>query len=103
MASSPVFDKTCEELEARTGLDRLAVRGTVRIGLKSAGLDVDSVDATQMGIVLKKVLPSELETRGVADAETVCTAITTALAGQHFDVATDRAGAAAATIGRLGS
>jgi len=103
MATSPVFDMTCEELEARTELDHLAVRGTVRIGLKAAGLDVESVDATQMGVVLGKVLPTELKSRGVPDPEAICSAIIAALGGKHFDVAIDRAGAAASTIGRLGS
>ena len=103
MARSSVFDKTCEELEARTALGRLAVRGTVRIGLKAAGLDVESVDAKQMGVVLERLLPGELESRGVADARELCATVARLLAGQHFDVALDRSGAAASAIGRLGS
>jgi hypothetical protein len=66
-AESAAFDRTCEELEERTDLDRLEARGTVRIALKGAGLDGASVDPAQMAIVLRKVLPSELETRGIAD------------------------------------
>ena len=53
VSDSPVFDRTCDELEQRTTLDRLAARGTVRIALKSAGLEVTSVDAAQMGVVLR--------------------------------------------------
>jgi hypothetical protein len=98
-----VFEKTCAELEERTSLDRLAVRGTVRIALKDAGLDAQSVDPTQMRIVLGRVLPGELERRGIDDAAAVCEAIVKALAGLTFEVGEDRAGAAADAIGRFGS
>ncbi len=64
---------------------------------------MESVDATQMGIVLRKVPPEELESRGVADPEQVCEATAEVLARGSFDVAPDRAGSAAATIGRFGS
>ena len=101
--SSPVFDRTCEELERLTTLDRLAARGTVRLGLKSAGLDVESVDAAQMSVVLRRVLPGELETRGVADAARVCDAIADTLAGMKIAVTPDRASRAAATVARFGS
>ena len=103
MADSPVFDRSCAELEQRTGLDRLAARGTVRIALKSAGLDVAGVDAAQMVVVLRKVLPAELSTRGIGDATAVCDAIADVLAETHFEVTPDRAGEAAATIARFGS
>lgn len=103
MADSPVFDRTCDELERRTGLDRLAARGTVRLALREAGLDVASVDPKQMDVVLKKVLPAELERRGVSDAAAVCAAIGETLAGTTFDVARDRAGEAADKVARLGS
>ena len=64
--SSPVFDKTCEEIEQRTSLERIEVRGTVRIGLKAAGLDAIGVYGAQMAVMLRKLLPKELEARGVA-------------------------------------
>lgn len=104
MADSPVFEKTCQELEQRTSLDRLAVRGTVRLGLKAAGLDAASVDAAQMGTVLRKVLPGELEARGIDHPQQLCEELADALAGMRFEAAaTDRAGAAASTIARFGS
>lgn len=103
MADSPVFEHTCRELEQRTGLDRLAARGTVRIALRNAGLDVASVDATQMGVVLRRVLPKELGSRGVEDGEALCEAILAGLEAGSFDVAPDRAGAAASTLARFGS
>ena len=103
MADSPVFDRTSEELEQRTPLERLEVRGTVRIALKAAGLDVQSVDAAQMGVVLRKVLPKELETRGVGDAAALCEEIAAAIEDMVFEAPADRTKAAAATMSRLGS
>ncbi len=103
MPDSPVFDHACGELERRTSLDRLSARGTVRIAVRSAGLDVSSIDVPQMQVLLRKVLPGELESRGVPEGRTVCEEIARALDGMRFDVARDRAGAAAETLARFGS
>jgi hypothetical protein len=103
VADSSVFDRVCSELEARTSLDRLAVRGTIRIALKNAGLDAASVDAAQMGVVLRKLVPAELAARGVGDAAALCERIAEEIAGLRSDGARDRAAEAAATIGRFGS
>ena len=75
MADSEVFDFVCDELEQRTSLDRLEARGTVRLALKQAGLDARSVDARQMSVVVTKVIPGELESRGVESAAQHCSAI----------------------------
>ena len=83
MADSPVFDRTCEELEQRTHLERLEVRGTVRIALKAAGLDAQSVDAEQMSVVLRRVLPDEFETRGVDDAAARCEEVAASIPRTH--------------------
>ena len=72
MADSAAFDWTCQALEASTPLDRLESRGTVRIALKSAGLDAASVLPSQMRVVLEKLMPGELSARGVEDAEAIC-------------------------------
>jgi hypothetical protein len=103
MARSPVFERTCEELEQRTSLDRLASRGTVRIALRVAGLDPESVDAAQMAVVLGRVLSQELEGRGVAEVERICSEIAAVISAQTFEVPSDRAGAAAKAIARFGS
>jgi hypothetical protein len=103
VADSPVFDRVCTELEARTSLDRLAVRGTIRIALKNAGLDAAAVDAAQMGVVLRKLVPAELAARGVAGAPALCERIAEEIAGLRTDGVRDRAAEAAATIGRFGS
>jgi hypothetical protein len=72
MADSPAFDWICKELESVTSLDRLESRGTIRLALRSAGLDADSVLPDQMRVVIEKLLPRELSIRGVANAETLC-------------------------------
>ncbi len=80
MADSEVFDFVCEELEKRTSLDRLEARGTVRITLKQAGLEARSVSAQQMGVAVEKLLPGELGSRGIDEADQLCSAIKAALA-----------------------
>jgi hypothetical protein len=81
MADAPAFDWVCGELERRTSLDRLEARGTVRIALKEAGLDSRSLTPEQMKVVLEKVLPKELGTRGIDDAESVCRTLATDVMG----------------------
>ena len=72
VADSPAFGWTCEELERETDLDRLEARGTVRIALKSSGLEAGSVLPDQMRVVIERVLPGELIARGVTGAEAIC-------------------------------
>ncbi len=72
MADSTAFEWLCHELESATSLDRLEARGTVRITLKQAGLNSGSVSADQIPVVLRRVLPGELSSRGIDDAEAIC-------------------------------
>ncbi len=72
MPSSAAFDHVCTGLEQNSILDRLEARGTVRIALKAAGLDAANVAPQQMSVVLEKVLPGELEARGLEDPGTIC-------------------------------
>jgi hypothetical protein len=81
MADSAVFDFVCDKLEQATQMDRLAVRGTVRIALKQAGLEARAVTAQQMGVVLERLLPAELASRGVDGGEALCTKIRSGLSG----------------------
>jgi hypothetical protein len=69
------FDFAAERLEHHTSLDRLEARGTLRIALKIAGLTAESVTAGQLCVVFEKLMPGELETRGVSDAASVCSAV----------------------------
>ena len=81
MADSAAFEFACNHLEARTSLDRLAARGTVRIALKQAGLEARSITAEQMAVVAQKILPTELGSRGIEGVEELCQAIVAGLRG----------------------
>jgi hypothetical protein len=104
VADPTVFDFTAERLEQSTSLDKLAARGTVRLALKAAGLDPGAVDSRQMLVVLKSIMPHELQRRGVEDAVAVCQGIAEALAKAGLSAgASDAADRAAAIFARLGS
>jgi len=79
MADSAAFDFVCGELERGTSLDRLEARGTVRLALKEAGLEARSVSPDQIAVVVEKLLPSELEARGIGDAAALCARIRSGL------------------------
>ncbi len=79
MADSKAFTTLCEQLESSSTLDRLEARGTVRLALKQAGLEAGQVTASQLVVVVQKVLPNELRTRGVDDADSVCQQLATLL------------------------
>lgn len=82
MAAS-IFELVAEELERRTDLAKLEARGTVRLALKEAGLDARTVTAEQMSVMLEKVMPDEMRSRGVEQPESICQAIITALKSNH--------------------
>lgn len=75
MADSAAFELVCEALEQDTQLDRLESRGTLRLALKQAGLAAADVTGDQLSVVLRKILSSELESRGVSDPARVCAAL----------------------------
>lgn len=75
MASSPAFEWLCNSLESATDFDRLEARGTVRIALKRAGLEAVGLTATHAQVVIEKLMPEELEGRGVADAASICSGL----------------------------
>ena len=72
MAESDAFGVVCDHLERSTSLDRPAARGTVRLALKEAGLDPESVTPEQMAVVTEKVLPAELQSLRISDVEGHC-------------------------------
>ena len=78
MADSTAFVVLCEALENESTLDRLEARGTIRLALRQAGLDARSVTAAQLTVVVEKILPTELETRGVESD--VCPRLVSSLA-----------------------
>ncbi len=67
-----LFDAAAKALEDHTGLDRLSARGTLRLSLKQAGLDPQKLSVLQLRAVFEKLMPRELEARGVADAAGAC-------------------------------
>jgi len=82
-----LFDFAADRLEHHAGLDRLEARGTLRIALKAAGLEPKNLTGDQLQVVFEKVMPGELDSRGVSDVRDVCAAVLVDLA---------RAGGAAA-------
>ena len=80
MAASEVFDWVAAQLVERTPLSRLEARGTVRLVVRDAGLNPETVAAFQMKIVLTRLMPAALEKRRIPDAKALCTAIADTLA-----------------------
>lgn len=75
MADSPVFEFVCGEIERRTSLGRLESRGTVRLALKEAGLAASAVSVREMQVVLERLLPAALTSRGIEGSADLCAAI----------------------------
>ena len=76
-----IFEFVADALEQASDLDKLEARGTLRIALKQAGLDAHRVSPAQMVVVLGRVLPVQLTSRGVDHAESVCRSLTAKLKG----------------------
>ncbi len=70
-----VFDLATKELGRHTGWSPLVARGTLRIALKAGGLKPETVTPDQLRVVLEKLMPRELELRGVGDPLPVCAAV----------------------------
>ena len=70
-----LFDCAAEKLESLTDLDRLEARGTLRIGLKEAGLDAKTLSLPQLEAVFDKVMPQQLKLRAVDDAQAICSSV----------------------------
>ncbi len=73
--AADLFDFAAERLEHHTGFSQLEARGTLRIALKVAGLDPSAFTAGQLRVVFEKVMPGELDSRGVSDVQDVCAAV----------------------------
>ncbi len=80
MAKSAAFEAVADALEETTSLNRIEARGTVRIALREAGLDAASVTTAQLAVVVAKLLPGELRSRGIPDEELRCREISQRLA-----------------------
>ena len=89
MATGTVFEFVAEELERSTDFDKLEARGTVRLALRQSGLDARTVGGDQMAVVLTRVLPGELMTRGGDGPESVCEGTLQALKSSELGGASD--------------
>ena len=78
--AADLFDFATERLKHHAGFDRLAARGTLRIALKAAGVEPKNLTRAQLQVVFEKVMPGELDRRGVSDVRDVCAAVLTDLA-----------------------
>ena len=85
MNFSPAFTWTCGEIERATSLSELVARGTVRLALKQAGLEAQSVSGDEMAIVLREILPRELAARAVPSPEKLCSDIALRIRGRNFE------------------
>jgi hypothetical protein len=79
MSTSPIFEWLCTELVRRGPLDLPQSRGTVRLALKDAGLEPRTLTKDQTFVIIERVLPHELQVRGVANAVSLCTGLGQAL------------------------
>lgn len=70
-----LFDFAAQKLEQHSGFSELEARGTLRIAVKSAGLEAKSLTVAELGVVFEKLMPGELEQRGVEDTLSVCAAV----------------------------
>ena len=73
--SETIFDLAAEKLEAHSNLDKLEARGTLRLALKTAGLDANALSIAQLEVVMNEIMPGELERRDVHKPESVCRAV----------------------------
>lgn len=80
MSEASSFAHVSETLESKTRMSRLEARGTVRLALKEAGLDASSVTARQMSVVVERILPAELQSRDIGDADSICRDLVRSLA-----------------------
>jgi hypothetical protein len=72
--ATALFDIAAERLGESSDMERLTARGTLRLALKQAGLDTDNLTIPQLRTVFEKLMPKELEARGVVDAAASCRA-----------------------------
>ncbi|MCG8591352.1 MAG: hypothetical protein MJE66_18820 [Proteobacteria bacterium] len=85
MADSPLFEFVANALEQETGFTQLEARGTLRLALREAGLNGASATRSQMIVVIEKILPGELRSRGIEAPEEKAQTLLRGLAGARFE------------------
>jgi hypothetical protein len=81
MQAADPFQFVCDRLGERVQLDRLALRGAVRLALKAAGFEPRGVQPSQMAVVVTRMLPKELTACGVSDPEPLCAKLAAEVSG----------------------
>jgi len=99
--STTLFDHAADRLESNTPLSRLEARGTLRIAVKEAGLDVNKLTLDGLTAVFERVMPAELEARGIDAAATTCSAVMAEIA-RTADISTAPVENSDAVFRRLG-
>ncbi len=82
MAEARIIDWVVGALERATSLGRPAARAAVRSVLERALYTPEAVGASQMQLLIERLLPSEIRRSGVADADRVCQRLAAELAAQ---------------------
>jgi hypothetical protein len=100
--ATAIFDIAAERLEESTDMDRLAARGTLRIALKHAGLEVQKLTISQLKAVFEKLMPKELEARGVIDAAATCNTVIANIASAASEAGSTSANSTDEIFKRLG-
>jgi hypothetical protein len=85
VAGSSSFEALCAELASAQGMDRWTARGTLQLALMDAGLDKATVSATQLGVVVERLLPRQLQSHAGVDVSTVCARLRDLLALEAAD------------------
>ena len=75
------FQFVCDRLGECVTLDRLALRGAVRLALKAAGFEPRGVRPSEMAVVVSRMLPKELASCGIADPEAMCAKLAADVSG----------------------
>jgi hypothetical protein len=75
-------------------------RGTVRLALKDAGIELRTLNKSQALVLVERVLPHELQLRGVANAPALCAEICESLRTLRLEQASPET--AEAIFARLG-
>jgi len=80
VAGSAPFEAICAELASAKGMDRWTARGMLQLALMDAGLDKATVSATQLGVVVERLLPRQLQSQTGVDVNRVCARLRDVLA-----------------------
>jgi hypothetical protein len=79
VTGSPAFEWLWRELALTTDMTELEARGTIRLALRAVGHTPALVARLPMLVVIQRVLPGELERRGVKSAPELCAQLATRL------------------------